>query len=418
MIEVYKFGGASLKDEGSIRNMAEILKNSPRPLVVVVSAMGKTTNALEAVAHSYFQKDGHAAALWSAIKADHLAIAEALTDRETALEIINAYDRQFEEFIEKNRSEEFTFVYDQIVSLGELFSSSIIAAYLQQQNLSATWLDVRKIIQTDRAYTEAIVNWRATQTQVSRELTDFDDKLLITQGFLGSTPEGFTSTLGREGSDYSAAVLAFCLNADKLSIWKDVPGVLNADPKQFPDAVLLPAISFHEAIEMSFYGAKVIHPKTIKPLQNKNIPLHVRSFLNPSGEGTLISDMEGEYSLPPVVVYREEQILLSFSVKDFSFIGAENLSLIYQELAKQRLHLNLIHNGAISFSASLDNKPLKIKVLMEALSDEFDILVNDGLELLTIRHYNEETIEKLTAGKEILLQEKTRNTIQVLMRHL
>jgi aspartate kinase len=333
MIEVYKFGGASLKDEGSIRNMAEILKNSPRPLVVVVSAMGKTTNTLEAVAHSYFQKDGHAEALWSAIKADHLAIAEALTDRETALEIINAYDRQFVEFLEKNRSEEFTFVYDQIVSLGELLSSSIIAAYLQHQNIKNRWLDVRKIIQTDRAYTEAIVNWGATQTQVSKALTEFDDKLLITQGFLGSTPEGFTTTLGREGSDYSAAVLAFCLNADKLSIWKDVPGVLNADPKQFPDAVLLPSISFHEAIEMSFYGAKVIHPKTIKPLQNKNIPLHVRSFLNPSGEGTLISDIEGDYSLPPVVVYREEHILLSFSVKDFSFIGAENLSLIYLELA-------------------------------------------------------------------------------------
>lgn len=415
MIRVHKFGGASVKDEQAIRNMADIVKSLEGRNVVVVSAMGKTTNAMEAVVRSQWEEDGKAIGLLNDILEKHKEISLALmpdSDPSWIDELANDVIR----FMEDNRSSEYTFIYDQIVSLGEQLSTTLIYNYLSDQEIDCEWLDIRRLFTTDRAYTEAKINWEKTSDKVLKYFSEEESQLIITQGFLGSTPEGFTTTLGREGSDYTAAVLGYCLDAESVNIYKDVPGVLNSDPKQFEDAVLMPKISFLEAIEMSFYGAKVIHPKTIKPLQNKEIPFFVKSFVDPESPGTEISNRGEMPSLPPVIVFREKQVLVSFAVKDFSFVGAENLSLIYKALADQRLHLNMSYNGAISFSVCLDNKVSKIKALIEELKDEFDIKLEEGLELLTIRHYDEDTIQRFLPGRKVILEERTDEVVQLLLR--
>ena len=304
-----------------------------------------------------------------------------------------------------------------MVSQGEMLSTRIISAWLTKEGITNTWLDARDIISTDHSYTEAQVNWTQTESAIQRlVMPKLELGPIITQGFIGSTSEGLSTTLGREGSDYTASIISFCLDAQKMTIWKDVPGVLNADPKQFPDAQLIEEISYREASEMTFYGAKVIHPKTIKPLQNKNIPLEVRSFLNFGDPGTMVKADGFTKDIPPVIVHKLDQVLISFTPKDFSFIQEETLSHILAAFGKYQMRIRMMHNGAISFSACVDDNKEKIKAVIQELETEFEIKRNEGLELLTIRHYTEAVIEKMLSDKEVVLEEKTRSTIQVLMR--
>ena len=421
-MRVFKFGGASVKDAAAIRNVADILKKYVgTPLVVVISALGKTTNALEAVTDAHLQQNGKATELLQALKDLHLAIAhDLIPDPQHALyaDIDALCDTVFAMFARRSQATH-SFVYDQIVSLGELLSTRIVSAYLNTQGIANEWLDVRQLIRTDNTYREGQIQWKTTVQQVHSAVPALAArKIVLTQGFLGGTIEGFTTTLGREGSDYTAAVLANILDADNMTVWKDVPGILNADPRLLPDAVKIAQLSYYEAIEMTYYGAHVIHPKTIKPLQNKGIPLHVRSFVQPDEDGTVVSkDMDNvDMALPPVIVIKPKQLLLSVISKDFSFMAEENLSRIYETFARHRIKTNLTQNAAISFSACIDDTPNRIKELIEELEQDYVLKRNEGLTLVTIRHYTPQAIAQQSAGKEVVLEQKSRQTVQLLVR--
>jgi aspartate kinase len=420
-MKVFKFGGASVKDANGVKNICEVLKLFPNEqLIIVVSAMGKTTNALERLVNSFCNKTEDVNSILDEIRIYHDEIMNQLFI-DQANEIYKKVNNFFVEidWLLEEEPRSYDFVYDQLVSFGELISSSIVSAYLNQESNVNTWVDIRDCFLTDNNYREGKIDWEKSSIK-SKEKIKFDKKkfLYITQGFIGSTTENFTTTLGREGSDYSAAILAHIFDAESLTIWKDVPGVLNADPKYFKEAQKLEQLSYLDAIELAYYGASVIHPKTIKPLENKGIPLYVKSFLNPQAKGTVIGkDLETK-PLVPSFIFKNNQVLLSISSKDFSFIAEDNLSAIFGVCATNNVKINLMQNSAISFSLCADYEELKIKKLIELLSVEYKIRYNTNLQLYTIRHYYPSTIDTLLQGREILLEQRSRLTAQIVMKSL
>ncbi|MBX7107777.1 MAG: aspartate kinase [Chitinophagales bacterium] len=423
-MKVFKFGGASIKDATSIKRVADILEQyQGQSILIVVSALGKTTNALEAVTRAYFDKTGNAHDLFETLKALHFDILSGLfhDSNHPVYDELNNTFVEIEWILEDPPIENYDYLYDQIVSIGEMAATKIVCAYLLSRKIPAQWLDVRDCIRTDNTYREGKVDWDLTEKNIVQKIPPLKRKqFVITQGFLGGTSENYTTTLGREGSDYTAAIFAYALNAEEVTIWKDVPGVLNADPRYFPDAKLIPMLSYHEAIEMTYYGASVIHPKTIKPLQNKKIPLQVRSFLQPEKNGTVIKelsaiDLQSMEADSPVIVLKTNQILLSMSARDFSFIAEDNLSYIFAILSAHRIKINLMQNAAISFSICADNTG-QIPAVINQLSNSFNVRSNEGLSLLTIRHYTDAVIDKYAGHKTVLLEQKSRHTLQLVIK--
>jgi aspartate kinase len=420
-MQVFKFGGASVNNAERIRNLAAILASYPiEPTIVVISAIGKTTNALEQVTSAYFEgRSGDAIRLFERVKNDHLVLANQVlvSSRQICENQLLDFFTEVEWLLHEKPVRDFNYYYDQVVCTGELFSTCIISHYLSEAGVNNKWLDVRDIIRTDNDFRNASIDWHITQQNIKLIIIPALEKntIIITQGFIGATDENESTTLGREGSDYSAAVFANILGAKNLTIWKDVQSVMNADPKQFPDAVSIPLLDYHEVIEMAYYGAQVIHPKTIKPLQNKNIPLFVKCFLDPSLPGTLIH-YKPVHDLPPIIVLKENQVKLEMRSTDFSFIGEQHIGHIYHLMEKLHIKPNLTQNAAISFVCVLDDWPEKIENLALEASTFLEVSVTRGLSLLTIRHYSNELFEKLTKGKKILLRQQTEQTIQVLMQ--
>ncbi len=420
-MEVYKFGGASVKDAEAIKNVARIIADhGPEQLVVVVSAMGKTTNAMERVIAAYCKENGEAQAAFDVVKASHLATCEALFGADTSQQVYEDLREVFDQVESRlllPPKAAYNFIYDQIVCAGELLSTILVAAYLNKEGVYTHWQDVRRCILTDNTYREGKVNWEVTNARVRKVLRPHlkAGARVVTQGFLGGTVEAFTTTLGREGSDYTAAILANCLDAECMSVWKDVPGILNGDPRLVEDAELLHQLSYHEAIEMTYYGAKVIHPKTIKPLHNKQIPLRVRSFKHPSEEGTRIHE-SSQTEFPPVVVFNKNQVLIRITTPDLSYVMEDTLSDIYQALAKYNIKTNLSQNGSVSFRVCVDDVAYKIEPLVEDLSEEYELELTRGIELITIRHYSDDAVDRFTKDKEILLTQKGKKNILMVVR--
>ncbi|MCA1751065.1 MAG: aspartate kinase [Cryomorphaceae bacterium] len=423
-MKVFKFGGASVKDAAAVENVAKVIKQFPnRDLVVVISAMGKTTNALEDLLAEYASGGSAAPAKLKAIIDFHKKIAADLKIPDSNLEgQLDALFGALRQQLEREPSDNYDFDYDQVVSYGELVSTAIISAYLRATGLDNTWADARRLIRTDNRYREGRVNWVKTEklaTDKWAEVKSASKKsgrsIMLTQGFIGHTDERNTTTLGREGSDFTAAIFAFVLNAVDVTIWKDVPGVLNADPKYFKDAVLLKRISYREAIELAYYGASVIHPKTIKPLQNKNIPLYVRSFLNPSAEGTVIESSTFSDSLMPSYIFKVNQVLISFTPRDFSFVAEDNLSELFSLFAEYGMKIHLMQNSAINFSVCVDHASAKLAEVMERCKERYEVLYNQPCELVTIRHYDQDTISRLLIGKKVLVEQKSRSTARMVL---
>ncbi len=420
---VFKFGGASVKDAKAVKNVANVLSMFPNEkIVVVVSAMGKTTNLLEEVVNALWSKDiaGFNYYVNEALKY-HLGIVDQLFS-EPHKAVMNFLDATFNNLLDKSKtplSSNYDFEYDQIVSLGEVISTYIVEAYLVDQTFEAAWLDARKLIITDSTYRNGTVNWELTQQAISETVPALfkTSKILITQGFIGGSNEKATVTLGREGSDYTAAIFAYCLDAQSVTIWKDVPGMLNADPKWFDNTVKLNQISFQEAIELAYYGATVIHPKTIKPLQNKSIPLYVKSFVDPSLEGTIISQSTEFDTLVPSFIFKMNQVMFAVTPKDFSFIVEENLRQIFDCISSNGVQINMMQNSAISFDFVVDAKPIILDQLAAELALNYDVTIVKELELVTIRHYDTATIERVTLDKHILLTQKSEQTARILMRN-
>jgi len=421
-MNVFKFGGASVKDADAVKNVLNILQlYKGKKLGVVISAMGKTTNAMESIVDALWKRnEARFTELVEERREFHLNIMRELfvsAENEVYVEINSQFDQLLEKFNDPI-PDNYDFEYDQIVSLGEVISTKIVSAYVRQEGVQAKWMDARKLIRTDRQYRQAEVNWEKTTANFhNRFLPEFyRNDVLITQGFVGHTSEGFTATLGREGSDFSAGIIAYCCDADDVTIWKDVPGMLNADPKWFDNTVKLEQISFKEAIELSYYGASVIHPKTIKPLQNKKIPLYVKSFIEPESEGTIIQESTASDHLVPSFIFKLNQILFSFTPKDFSFLVEKNLSHIFDLLSKSNAKINIMQNSALDFSILVDAEKVSIDRILELFSDDYKVKFNEGLELVTIRHYDQATIDRVTVGKEILLQQKTRETARLVVK--
>lgn len=420
-MNVFKFGGASVNSVERIKNLADIIKNYPnQKILVVISAMGKTTNALEKVVEAFFiGKKEEALELFYGVKQNHLTTAKYLLVKN-----YNELERQLNDFftevewmLHDKPVRDFDYYYDQVVCAGELLSTAIVSAYLNEVGINNKWIDVRDIIRTDDNFRDANIEWEITQTNITNIIVPLFDEtnIVMTQGFIGSTDENESTTLGREGSDYSAAVFANMLDAETQTIWKDVVSVMNADPKQFPDAQPIHELNYDEVIEMAYYGAQVIHPKTIKPLQNKGIPLYVKCFLNPSLEGTYIHD-ESLKGLPPIIVVKQNQVLLHLHSQDFSFVGEKPLSRLYQMLAEIKIKPNLIQSGAVSLMMCLDDRTDKIEKLAIAASEIFEVQVEKGLILLTIRHYNQPLLDDMTKEKTIVLKQQSSETVQVLMK--
>lgn len=423
-MKIFKFGGASVKDASAVRNVSGILSLfEGEKLTVIVSAMGKSTNKLEEIVNASKNRDRKMfMALVDDLYTFHMHIMGELFP-EKHFAVYNKVEEIFEKLRDRFNEpfpDNFSFEYDQIVSLGEVLSSHIVAAFLFEQGHSVSWTDARKLIRTNNQYQEGNVDWKKTEELIqTRFLPEFErTDIQLTQGFLGHTDEGFTTTLGREGSDYTAGIFAYCTNADSVTIWKDVPGMLNADPKWFDNTIKLESISFKEAIELAYYGASVIHPKTIKPLQNKGIPLFVKSFIDPKAEGTIIQSSGDKDHLIPSFIFKMDQILFSFTTKDFSFIVEENLSDIFDRLARLKAKINLMQNSALNFSILLDRSKVDVPRIVELFSDTYSVKYNEGLELVTIRHYDQATIDRVTEGKDILLQQKSRQTARLVMKDL
>lgn len=422
-VKVFKFGGASVRDAAAVRNVLEVVKNhGGKQLMVVVSAMGKTTNALEE-AWRLREQNEHQSAVHQldVLIAAHEEIMEELFAEDSAgFAKVNLFWSSLRNYLEQPHSGNRDFEYDQIVSVGELVSTAIVSIYLDEKGLNNHWLDAREMIVTDNIHREARVDWESTVKAVNSKWSEATAQAgqtcCITQGFIGADSEGNTTTLGREGSDYTAAILAFALKAEAVTIWKDVPGVLNADPKYFTETKQLPRISFKEAIELSYFGASVIHPKTIKPLQNAGIPLYVRSFLHPEIPGTEIQASQKDDALIPSFIFKTEQVLISISPRDFSFIVEESLSTIFGLLAQERIHVNLMQHSALSFSICADRDRHRVERLMAALLDDFEVRYNEPVTLLTIRHYTEDLIDELVGEREILVEQRSRNTARFVVR--
>jgi aspartate kinase len=420
-MKVFKFGGTSVNSVERIQNVGHILKFWPdEKIMVIVSAMGKTTNGLEKVVDAFFAgKKEEALQLFEQVKKQHLTTAKYLlvTHYLPCEAQLKNFFTEAEWLLHDKPVREYAYYYDQVVSVGELLSTSIVSAYLNEAGISNTWIDVRDIFRTDDDFRDANIDWEFTSSKVRSSIVPLfaGTNIVLTQGFIGSTDENESTTLGREGSDYSAAVFANMLDAEHLTIWKDVEAVMNADPKQFPDAQPIAELNYNEVIEMAYYGAQVIHPKTIKPLQNKNIPLIVKSFLDPSLPGTIIHNKPG-HQLPPVIVLKEKQVMLEMSSRDFSFIGEQHVGHLYHLFEKLHIKPNLTQNGAIHFVCVLDDRAEKIEKLALEASAFLDVKVVKDLSLLTIRHYTKEVFEKLTEKKKVLLRQQTPETIQLLLQ--
>src|SRR3984885_3929689 len=415
-MQIFKFGGASVNSVERIKSLAGILRSyGGEKILVVISAMGKTTNALEKVVEAFYE--GHreeALRLFRQVKEGHLTTAKYLLVK-NALEgerRLRDFFTEVEWLLHDKPVRSFDYYYDQVVCIGELLSTSIISAYLTEAGIGNQWIDVRDIFRTDDNFRDAVIDWDYSADKVRREILPLFDTepIVITQGFIGATAENESTTLGREGSDYSAAVFANLLDAESQTIWKDVEGVMNADPKQFPEARIISELSYTEVIEMAFYGAQVIHPKTIKPLQNKSIPLHVRCFLDPSLPGTVI-DKKMVKGLPPIIVLKNDQVLLHLHSKDFSFVGEELTGRLYHNFSAIRIKPNLMQSGAVTLQVCLDDRPDKIEKLAIAASEHFDVQIEKGLTLLTIRHYREEVLQKMTEGRQVVLRQQGPETV-------
>lgn len=425
-MRIFKFGGASVKDASGVRNVVKVLQQTGfNDLGIVVSAMGKSTNALEEIIALY--RDNNSAYLdkLDVLQAYHLTIIE---DLETS-ELVNGLwlvrfresgiKKDLKAQIEllkgemlRNQSRNYSFVYDQVVGYGELLSTKIVAAYLNACEIPVQWLDARKLVATDQKYRDAGVNWKKT----TQNLLATCSGSFITQGFIGSDENGFMTTLGREGSDYTAAIIAHGLSAQSVTIWKDVPGVLNADPRVFNDTVLLEQISYSEAIELAFYGASVIHPKTLQPLQDKNIPLYVKSFIDPSAVGTVITEGAALVPQASCFIVKRNLVLLSISSRDFSFIGEENISHVFQELSAAKMQVGLIQNSAISFTICAEDKYDSIENVVKELNEHYKVTYILNVSLYTVRHYKGETVASIETGKEVLLRQRTQETLQLVVK--
>ncbi len=420
-MKVYKFGGASINSIDRIKNVAAIIdEHKKEKLLVIISAMGKTTNALEAVVNAFFEgKKEEALVLFEQVKETHLNTLKYLTTLQwqAANDQLKDFFTEIEWLLHDKPVRNYDYYYDQVVCCGELFSTAIVAWHLKENGLNAAWVDVRDIVRTDNNFRDAGVDWAFTEKAIKQQIKPLFDThdVVITQGFIGATDENESTTLGREGSDYSGAIFANLLPAESVTIWKDVESVMNADPKQFPDAVNMHKLSYAEVIEMAYYGAQVIHPKTIKPLQNKGIPLYVKSFIDPSLEGTVISN-EHVKNLPPIIVLKQKQVLMQFKSKDFSFVEDKPVDDLHHIFREIKVKPNLSQNTAISLLCCFDEHAEKTALLAQSASLIFDVEVERNLTLLTIRHYDEETISKLTKDKVIVLKQETPVTVQVLMR--
>ncbi len=429
-INVFKFGGAAVNSAAGVRKTADIIgQYDPGPLLVVVSAMGKTTNALEELLKHYISNDPVAVvASYEKVRDYHFSIIEALFDNREHIVYgeVDSLFNQLRGYIRKGHlytvaGNDYDFEYDQVVSYGELISSSILHHYLVQQGLNSALFDVRELIRTDSTSRDARVDWKTTETLIQQAIPGYfsnhpeSGTIALTQGFIGCDSSGNTTTLGREGSDFSAAIFAWCLHSREMTIWKDVPGVMNADPKWMPDSVCLETLSYREAIELAYYGASVIHPKTIKPLENANIVLRVRSFADPKLPGTFIKNIRSWKIQTPIYIRKQNQMLVSISPRDFSFILEENLSEIFSILARFRVKVNVMQNSAISFSICVDADEQKIAPLIAYLGKDYETRYNEGLELFTIRHYSEEAVKRIVDGRKVIMELRSRQTVQLVL---
>ena len=414
-MKILKFGGGSVKDAEGVKNLEKVLKiTGTSDTVIVVSAMGKTTNALEEVIDHYYHSKYKLQSSIQAVEKYHNAILLDLFEDE-AQPVFKVVSKLFEEltdFFDRNKSPDYNFVYDQTIGYGELACTTIISHYLNYKEIRNNWLDARELIKTNTNYRNAKVEWNSTQKNIKKAVSL--DKLIVTQGFIASDTNNFTTTLGREGSDYSAAIFAFCLNAKSMTVWKDVPGVLNADPRYFDNASLLNQLSYEEAIELSYYGASVIHPKTLQPLQRKEIPLYVKSFLNPKQAGTKIAKNLKLSPNIPCYVLREHQVLISIFSLDFSYIVEENISHIFNLLHLYKMKVNLIQNSAISFSVCIENNFDTLEALLLELKAKYKVKVNKGVKIFTLRHQNQQAIDEIEKDKRVLLKQITPKTVQIL----
>jgi aspartate kinase len=416
---VFKFGGASVKDAEGVINLGNVVKNyTGNQILVVVSAMGKTTNELEKLTNAYFNGTDDLHEIFEGIKEYHYHIAHELFGENHPVfnDIANTFV-EIDWMIEDEPHDDYDFIYDQIVSIGELVSTRIVNAWFNHKGITSKWLDVRGYIHTDNTYREGIVDWDKTRASVQKDIPALlNNGVVVTQGFLGGTSENFTTTLGREGSDYTASILASCLNAESVTTWKDVPGILNADPKFFADTIKFDELSYQEAIEMTYYGASVIHPKTIKPLQNANIPLLVKPFTHPDAPGTVIKENVISKFEKPVIIVKQNQVLLSIFTNDYSFISESHLSEIFGVFADHHIKVNMMQTSALSFTACIDYTAERFDKLLLALKELFKVKYNSELTLITLRHYTDVSVDELTAGKTVFMKQTSRNTAQVVLK--
>lgn len=416
-MKVFKFGGASIKDSQAIRNVLHVLQTvGYTDSLIIASAMGKTTNALEDVVNAYFHNSEQLEQSIQLVRDYHLNLLQELFTEahQEVYDKINGYFAEMDFFLKTNKSPNYNFVYDQIVVYGEIISTTILSCFFNTNHITNTWIDARNLVKTDTTYRDAQVDWQATEENIQQQLQP--DHLYITQGFIGSDPNHFSVTLGREGSDYSAAIFAYCLDAESVTIWKDVPGVLNADPRYFKETVLLNQISYTEAIELAFYGASVIHPKTLQPLQRKEIPLYVKSFVNPLLPGTSVSKGVDLEPYTSCFIVKKNQLLVSFSSKDFSFIMEHQVSDIFRLFAENHIKVNVIQNSAISFSVCIEDKFGHFVRVLEQLKDKFKITYNENVDLYTIRHVTNQAAQLVMKDKTVLLKQVNRDTMQLVTK--
>ncbi|MBQ7984403.1 MAG: aspartate kinase [Bacteroidales bacterium] len=420
-IFVEKFGGASVNSADAVRNVEKILLSETKNRIVVISAMGKTTNKLENIVNTWFNEHRFHAEQYRELTEYHQNIINSLfSSGKTAIDCLKAVENLFksmEQRVTNYTGKDYNYLYDNIVSTGEKVSTTIVSAYLNYRGLSNCLIDAGKVIITDNNFRDANIDWQSTQARVIKLKDMFSPScsLLITQGFIGGTLSGDTTTLGREGSDFSAAILAHCLNAKTMTVWKDVPGLMNADPKRVPDTVHILSVPYTEAVELSYYGAGIIHPKTIKPLENVSVPLYIKSFVDPTAQGTVICSSGSVCPIVPNYIFKDNQILMSVSPKDLSFATESSISKIFSVLAKHKVKVNLMQNSAISFSVCFDENKSILPLLTDDLSKDFNVLYNTNLQLITIRHYTLNAIEETIRGRRILIEQKSRTTAQYLV---
>jgi aspartate kinase len=413
---IYKFGGASVRNVEGVQNLVSILSQYQEASVVVLSALGKTTNQLEKLTRALYHqnREGFASRL-AQIREYHFDLLEGLFPGDDPVyEVIGDIFDALEQSFDAGWSD-YDFIYDQVVSQGEILSTQMVSAYIKSRGISCRYEDIRQYLITDRVFREANIDWPATRQAVSDMAMPGNGEVILTQGFIGGTRDGESTTLGREGSDYTAAILANLFDAQQLIIWKDVPGVLNADPRYFENPRKLERISYQEAIELAYFGAKIIHPKTIKPLQNKGIPLQVKSFLEPGEEGTLIGEYKKYDGEKPIFILKEDQVLLSILPRDFSFVVEEQLSKIYGIFARHRTRINIMQNSALSFTVCVNDDYIRIPGLIDDLKKQYRVLYNRGLQLITVRHYNETVLGQIQKGRHVLVEQRSRHTAQFLM---